>query len=276
MSELVKLKNRIKAIQTTEKVTKAMRLISMSLHAKLKNRADAIQKYDAELTNLFNSVQAANKEWKSSLLSPEKNNGKTLLILIGSQKGLCGTFNAHLFNFFENKIKHISNVDFIGIGKKACDFLNKQHAPVHNFSNLAPSKINDITNKLFNLLFTGEAHYKEVLIIYNYPKSFLTQVPTLKQIIPTSQQFEEKQNTESYVWEQPINEVLDLLAEEYLKFTLQTTISNSLLAEQSARFKSMDSAARNAENLLSDMQRQYSKQRQAKITKELIEISGAF
>ena len=76
MSELIKLKNRIRAIETTEKVTKAMRLISMSLHTKLKHKATAIHKYDSELTDLFSSVQNSNKEWKSKILQPEKH-GKT-------------------------------------------------------------------------------------------------------------------------------------------------------------------------------------------------------
>jgi F-type H+-transporting ATPase subunit gamma len=275
MSELIKLKNRIRAIETTEKVTKAMRLISMSLHTKLKHKATAIHKYDSELTDLFSSVQNSNKEWKSKILQPEKH-GKTLIILIGSQKGLCGVFNSTLIKFFNKKIENYSNIDFIGLGKKASDFLSKKHVLKKQYSNLAPSKANEITNDLFNLITSAEPKYAKVVILYNYPKSFLIQVPSEKQIIPVPIQRASNQIDQEYVWEQPVEEVLEFLANEYLKFTLQATISDSLLAEQSARFKSMDSASRNAENLLGEMKKKFSKQRQAKITKELIELTGAF
>ena len=275
MSELIKLKNRIKAIETTEKVTKAMRLISMSQHAKLKRTATAIQKYDAELTNIFSSVKKLDPNWKCDFLNPEAT-GKKLIIVIGSQKGLCGTYNSQIFNFFNSKIKNHSNFNLIFIGKKACDFLSKKYSSIKEFPDLSINKVNSITKTLFNIIATASPKYENVTIFYNYPKSFLTQVPTEKQIIPVLESISDDTAKKEYIWEQPANQILDILAEEYLRFTLQTILKDALLAEQAARFKSMDSAAHNAENLLSEMKRQYSKQRQAKITKELIELTGAF
>lgn len=275
MSELVKLKNRIRAVKTTEKVTKAMRLISMSLHTKLKQKATAIQKYEDELTSLFSSVKNSSKDWKSKTLQPEQT-GKILVILIGSQKGLCGTFNTNLFHFFNKNNPNLKSIDLIALGKKACDFLAKKHVLQKEYTNLAPSKVNEVTNDLLDFIETAKAKYEQVKIFYNYPKSFLTQVPTEKQIIPVPEKDTASKIDQDYVWEQPVEQVLDVLAKEYLKFTLQATISDSLLAEQSARFKSMDSASHNAENLLAEMSKKYAKQRQAKITKELIELTGAF
>ena len=247
----------------------------MSLHTKLKKKTNAIQSYEDELTKLFSSVKSSSKEWKSKILQPDST-GKKLVILIGSQKGLCGTFNTNLFHFFNASAKDLKNIDLIALGKKACDFLSKTYSLKKEYQDLAPSKINDITNDLLMFIENASPYYEQVEVFYNHPKSFLTQIPTKKQIIPLPETDTKNNLSENYVWEQPVNQVLDMLAKEYLKFTLQATISDSLLAEQSARFKSMDSASHNAESLLQEMSKQYAKQRQAKITKELIELTGAF
>src|SRR3990167_259661 len=159
MSDLIKLKNRINAIETTEKVTRAMRLISMSQHTKLKQTAVAVETYDQELFNIFSSVKQLNLDWKNPLVAQESD--RTLVILIGSQKGLCGVFNTQLFAFFGNHTKKFNQFDLIGVGKKACDFLiNKtKYKQIKKITQLTSSKIITVTNEIFDLIKNSKPNY---------------------------------------------------------------------------------------------------------------------
>lgn len=279
MPQLIQMRERIKTIGTIKKITHAMRLISMSGHSKLSHQAPFIQNYKDQLLSTFQTLKRSASKWESSLLNPKQETKRTLIIVIGSKKGLCGTFNSNLLKFIEQNIKSnkFENPEFLVIGKKAVDYMKKRYKLVASYENLTTNTITKIANELFNFIKKSNPSYTKVVCYSNYPKNFFTQIPTETQLIPIKDIATENAHaSDDYYWPQPIDEVLTYLAEEYLHFTIQALLFDSLFAEQAARFQSMDNATRNAETLLETMKIQYNKLRQTKITGELIELSASF
>lgn len=283
MPQLVHMRQRIRAIETIKKITNAMRLISMSSHLQLSRKAPFIQNYKKELFNTLDVFLSLEKKWQG-ILNPNTETKKTLIILVSSQKGLCGTFNNTLFNLFEKKVtkEELKSADFISVGKKATDYLKKENLNlIAYFDQFTFNSLSKITNNLFEVIAKASPVYTDVICYSNNSKSFFAQVPERYILIPAqSEEFKSEQeyikiNYQDYIWEQPANDVVDMLTKEYLKFAIQSILFNSIFAEQAARFQSMDSATRNADELLEDMKRKYNKLRQSKITKEITELSSS-
>ncbi len=278
MAQLVQMRQQIRAIETIKKITHAMRLISMSSHSKMGNKISQLQNYKNELFKIITIIDLAQDTFNSKdqpLDSQTKK--KTLIILIASQKGLAGNFNSNLFRFFErNNSASKDHIEYISVGKKAGDFLRKKNLQFKNFDNFNLQNLYSIAKTIFEII--KENKYTDIIIYANYPKSFFIQIPEKNVILPIKIAKDKNINslvTENYIWEQPIPEIYQSVMSEYIRFSLQSLLFNSLFAEQSARFNSMDSATRNAEELLENLKRQYNKLRQAKITKEISEISSA-
>ena len=135
-----------------------------------------------------------------------------------------------------------------------------------------------IAKDIYTIISTAQPEYTDIIFFSNNPKSFFMQVPEKTILLPTMQTtLEEEKSLEikNYIWEQSALKLSESLTKEYINFSIQSLLFNSLFAEQAARFNSMDSATRNAEELLETLNRQYNKLRQAKITKEIAEVSGS-
>src|SRR5579872_3982064 len=131
MSKLIQMRNRIQTIETIRKVTDAMRIISMSAHSRLKAKQDALDNYLHTLSILLAKVQQATPSWSNERLMPTSiHNNNPLIILIGSQKGLCGGFNSHLLKFFDGYLKEYpsAHYHFVAVGKKAVDYMQAHHS----------------------------------------------------------------------------------------------------------------------------------------------------
>lgn len=278
MSLLIQLRYRIKAIETIKKITHAMRLISMSSRSRLKSKEDALSEYMATSQQFFVRIQKSAQDWKSPLtVSAEQKN--PLIILIGSQRGLCGNFNTVLFHFFERSISKPDNhgkIQIIVVGKKAINYVegNPLFEIVAQFPDLHAKTIGSITNQIMHIIMNNQPQFSPVTVFSNRLKTFFIQKPHEQVLIPFSSSVADKTtaSTAEYYWEQNPKELLDQLAYQTIEAQLYYLIFESLLAEHAARFISMDNATRNAQTLLEDNQLQYNKLRQAKITKELTEL----
>lgn len=283
MAQLIQMRQQIHAIETIKKITHAMRLISISSHSQMTNKIIFIQNYKKELLNIINILNAAKKpELSNNIINAhEKKIKKTLIILIGSQKGLTGTFNFSLFRIFEKQIhpEHSIDIDFITVGKKASDFLKKKIQPIKTYDTFTLQTLYKIAKEIFELIINSKYEYENIICFSNQPKSFFMQVPEKTIIFPIANKNGSTEinelEIESYIWEQPIQELYESVTKEYIYFNIQALLFDSLFAEQAARFNSMDSATKNAEDLLETLKRQYNKLRQAKITQEITEISNA-
>lgn len=282
MSRLIQMRQRIKAIETIKKITHAMRLIAMSTHSLLRNKEKAIKHYRHSINSLFTNIHKQTPEWHNTFLYPEnKTYTKDLIILVASQKGLCGNFNTALFNFCERHVltQNLEHTTFIPVGKKAINYIKEKklatngnqssHFTANNFLSIAKSIAHDIMH--------NTTPYTKVTIVSNTLQTFFIQKPAQTQLIPFIECDKEMPVLEHDLhWEQEPTFVLDFLAQQCIEVNLQHLLFQSLLAEQAARFLSMDNSTRNAKNLLETTQLQYNKLRQANITKELTELTGSF
>lgn len=273
MSQLVQLKNRINAISTIKKITNAMRIISMSLHSKLNHQVEQIKEYDKELKTIFSIVSSyinEKNEYKEKL-----DKEKKLVIISGSDKGLCGGFNSGIIQAFNESFKEDLEIEIVTVGKKIKDLLKNGHTIIDNIENLTYQRITDITDSIIEIININ--NFNNVVIIYTESKSFFLQKSKIKEILPLKITTKSS-NTEfsDYIWEENPEQLYESLKKEYLRFSIKKCLFESLFSEQASRFRSMDNANRSANNLLEEMKMQYSKLRQAKITSELTELSSHF
>jgi F-type H+-transporting ATPase subunit gamma len=236
--------------------------------------------YKAAIQESLATVRPYLPEQKTERLS-SSDNGKELIIIVGSQKGLCGNFNTKLLQYFEKDYRDLSTPkpDIIVIGKKAAEYLDQKGIAttqsyntfnIHNFVAIA----HEITSTLLD-----NNTYQSVAIYSNNPKSFFYQKPEKTPLLP----FEDKRDTtqsstmqqEEPLWEQPPEALYTYITTCYLKAHIQELLFLSLISEQASRFVSMDSATRNADDMLESLQLEYNKMRQASITRELADLSSS-
>lgn len=273
MAQLITMRQRIKAVETIKKITHAMRLISMSSHSRLRHKKIHLETYKNAFQALWSRVK--------HLVAPTPPAGECsqpdLIILVASQKGLCGTFNSTLFKYFEHE-QPIENQHFIGIGGYAIDYF-KGHNKVMlaSYNNFSASQFVPIAQSVADLILQSPTQYKQVMVYSNYQKNFFVQRPKKTCI---SHLVEEQppgtQEPVDYLLEQSPEELSKTIQQLMLTVTLEELLYDSLLAEQAARFLSMDSSTRNADNLLIEMKLEYNKTRQAGITRELTELATNF
>ncbi|OGB83532.1 hypothetical protein A3F66_02355 [candidate division TM6 bacterium RIFCSPHIGHO2_12_FULL_32_22] len=268
MSQLIQLKQRLTAIETIKKITSAMRVISMSMHSRLENKLENLEEYKTQINEILLIIKKAS----TNLAEPEENKSeKKLLIIVGSDKGLCGPFNSAIVKLI--KQQDYSGYDIITVGKKITDNVKKKLNIKESFNGFTYKSLHRISADLYAII--ESANYDEVICISTFPKNFFVQIAHKKTLLPIKEKIENhKINIEQYIWEENPEEIYRSLKKEYLKFSISLMLFESLSAEQAARFQSMDSATRNAENILEQMQIQYSKLRQAKITQEINELTS--
>ena len=281
MSQLIQMRRRIKTIETIRKITNAMRLIAMSGHSRLKHKEDLVKIYNKQVEELYGQIRAQIPESYDPLARHIAPNAPELIILVGSQKGLCGTFNSNVFKLFEGYVQPGSNPHIIAIGKRAVDFVNDKHGIlIQSTTKFNTTNIKEIVAHTSGIINQPDSRYSRVTVISKVLKTFFAQRPVISQLLPLVTESaivrdESKPQEEilfqDYVWGQTPQSIIKDLAYLYLEAKLHEILFRSLLAEQAARFLSMDSSTRNAENLLELSKIQYNKLRQAKITKEINE-----
>lgn len=281
MAQMIQIRQRIKAIETIKKITHAMRLISMSSHTKLKGLQEPLFAYKNQLSHLFATIKHYNQNWIHPIFNPTSVENKHLVILVGSQKGLCGNFNNTLFYFFDDEIRELNSAatSFIAIGKKAVEHLQKKGiVPLATYKSITATTIDSIARSIIHDITNAQAGYSSVTLFANCAKTFFMQKPQKHTLIPFTAEgtVEQTDHTDDYYWEQSIDSILNKLAEYLMATHLHAILFDSLLAEQAARFISMDGATRNADNLLEQTRLTYNKLRQFNITKELAELMGNF
>lgn len=281
MAQLIQMRQRIKAIETIKKITHAMRLIAMSTNLRLRAKKNYIDQYMHELSTLFSTLYHSQEKWNHPLLTPHHTDtDNSLLILVGSQKGLCGNFNTELYAFFEKELlKHNrQQLQIITVGKKITEYIQKKYTITKEFNEFSINSLQKITHMLVSYIVDPENHVSSVTVYNNYSKTFFVQKPQSTMLIPLStiaQQYAPSSLTE-YIWEQPVDEIMTFLIEEILQSTLYYLLFQSLMAEQASRFIAMNNSTRNAGTLLDSMRLNYNKLRQSKITRELTDLAGSF
>lgn len=283
MSKLIQMRNRIQTIETIRKVTDVMRIISMSAHSRLKVKQEPLSNYLHALKNLLAKVQQATPSWSHEQLMPVGNNTNPLIIIIGSQKGLCGAFNTQLSKILQDYLSQnpSAHYKFSAVGKKPIEYLINNHPDklICSFPSVTSRNFLTIAQELTDLIMQATPRYTSVTIISNVFKNFFVQKATITQLIPFNPlqiTTDATPTAEGYMWDETPSDILNALAVQYIEAQFQHLIFQSLLSEHAARFLSMDNSTRNANTLLTNTKLEYNKIRQAKITTEITELTGNF
>jgi F-type H+-transporting ATPase subunit gamma len=288
MSQLVQLRHKIRSIQTTKKITHAVRLISMSLYGKLEKINRPLENYTDRIKDFFlETLEQAPETWHSELLFPEDLlDSRPLFIVIGTSKGLCGSLNSNLFKFVESSLvieKHQAPA-FIAIGLKAISFIKEKEwgELVCSYADLNSNNFLAISGDLIDRIANAPLPYSSVTFCHNTAKSFFTQMPKKSTLIPvrrdsaTSVEKDSDDMQDDVIWEQDKEAVLDYLSVCYVRCAITHLLFEALRAEHAARFLAMENSNNNAEKYLDRLTLQFNKLRQALITREVSELSASF
>jgi len=292
MSNLKELKNKIDSVRSTRKITQAMKMVAASKLRRAQENAESARPYSDKIAKIMSSLALSMKdsEITSDLLLGNKENSVHIIIAVTSDRGLCGGFNSSIVRAVKNKVKELENNNatfkIICIGKKGADVLkgifsnNIIISTNINVNEKTPYAIaEEISIELVTKLDANE--FGTCSVIYNQFKSVITQIVTEQSLIPCNINDEENEDKQSddminFEFEPDEKEILSDLLPKNLSIQIYKAILESGAGEQGARMAAMDSATRNAGEMIDKLNLSYNRQRQAIITGELIEIiSGA-
>ena len=279
MSGLKEIRNRISSVSSTMQITNAMKMVSAAKLKKAQDSITATLPYSNKLSELVKNISASIDSVDSNPLFVSREVRKTLIIIITSNKGLCGGFNS-------NVIKEVYNIsseygsnkpDLLTIGKKGDDILKKKFNVIssHNdlFEQFSYLNVKSIASKIMQLYI--DEKYDEVLLVYNHFKNAATQIITKEQFLPISENTDNNLSTSGdYIFEPNREKILEELIPKTLSIQLFKSISDSIAGEHGARMTAMHKATDNASELRDQLKLTYNKARQTAITNEILEIVG--
>ena len=288
MASLDDLKKRIASVKSTQKITKAMKMVAA---AKLKRAQESAEKgrpYSEKMNNIILnlSLGIADKESAPKLLSGSGKNQIHLCVVMTSDRGLCGGFNANIIkkakNYFSDVTKEGKEIKIITVGSKGNDQLKRLYGDkiIENISFKESKNANffdaEKVGKIIIEKFDKE-EFDICTIFFNQFKNVITQIPQAQQIIPLNAVNENRENlNESYEFEPDEDEILEDLLPKNISTQVFKALLENAASEQGSRMTAMDNATRNAGEMVDKLTIEYNRSRQAAITKELIEIiSGA-
>ncbi len=281
MANLKEIRTRMASVKNTKQVTSAMKMVSAAKLRKAQDAITRIRPYSNKLNEILMSLSQSLGNIEENVYATEHKSNKVLLVVINSNRGLCGAFNANVNKETTRLIKEElsdAEVELMAIGKNAYDFFRKQDYAIteHNslYDNMCFEEFSPIAESVMQKFVAGE--YKKVYLIYNKFKNAATQELTTEQFLPIQQDAEENNAVSDYIYEPSQEQIVEELIPKSLKMQFYKAILESVASEHGARMTSMHKATDNATNLLRELNLQYNKARQTAITNEILEIvSGA-
>ena len=291
MASLKFLRNRISSVKSTQKITKAMKMVAAAKLRKAQQNAENARPYSEKLNSIISNLKNSVTDMDSApkLLVGNQKNEIHLCVVLSSDRGLCGGFNTNICRkakvYFEKILNEKKTLKIIVVGGKANDQLKRKYnqyiidrITLKDEKVVSFGKAQEITDKILNLFTRNE--FDICTLFYNQFKSVISQIPQAQQLIPVS--IEQKLNQQTlvnnseYEYEPDENDILENLLPKNITTQIYAAFLENQASEQGSRMTAMDNATRNAGDLISKLTINYNRTRQAVITKELIEIiSGA-
>ncbi|MBR4197573.1 MAG: ATP synthase F1 subunit gamma [Bacteroidales bacterium] len=284
MGNLKEVRTRIASVSSTQQITSAMKMVSAAKFRRAQNAIVSMRPYDKQLSDIIRDINV--EDGVDTPYHAVRDEKKVLLVVVTSNKGLCGAFNSNIIKEANARIKHYQQkagveLSLITIGKRASEFFSKHTTLVKStfddvldkptFDNVA-AIAEDIMNRFC------EKEYDKVEIIYNKFKNSLTQILSTEQFLPVMPDTKKDENKvqSDYIFEPSKQEILKEMIPLSLRSQFYRVVLDSLASEHGARMTAMQKATDNATELLKELKLTYNKARQSAITNEIIEIvSGA-
>ena len=291
MANLLDIRRRIKSVKNTQQITKAMKMVSAARLRRSQERVVSARPFANKMTQTLNDLAARVPEEFHHPLLDARGDERYLILLITADRGLCGAFNTNLLKAAEVFIRQNSGkkIEILAVGRKGRDFFRRRHATLAGEylgltgkGHVEYAEAVEVARDLIKQ-FNEDKEIDKVFIIYNEFKTVLTQRVVIEQLLPVSraatsstEDAEAPQDLTDYIYEQPPFEIFSRLLPRLVESQIFRALLESVASEHGARMAAMDSASKNAGELISSLTLNMNRIRQAAITNEIIEVvSGA-
>ena len=267
------IKNRIRSMESTKQITKAMEMVAASKLRQAQNRITASRPYFEILSNTISDIVATNRDFSSPYLR-KREGSRVLFVVIAGDRGLAGGYNSNVMKLAAARMEG-KDATVLPIGKKAVDYFRSKgyRLLADTYAEAAEVGVGDcfsIAKLLSRVFLAGE--FDEIHVAYTNFVSVLSQTPAVRQLLPLIPEKRESVSRCVTVYEPEPEEVFASIVPEYLGGIVYGALCESRCAEQAARRTAMDSATSNAEDMIADLSLKYNRARQAAITQEITEI----
>ncbi|KGF69680.1 ATP synthase F0F1 subunit gamma [Hoeflea sp. BAL378] len=289
MPSLKDLKNRIASVKATQKITKAMQMVAAAKLRRAQEAAEAARPYSQRMAAVMSNIAQAvgSGDDAPRLMTGTGKDDVHLLVVCTAERGLCGGFNSQIARFAREHIRRLladgKTVKILCVGKKGFDILRRDYASLiiervdfREVKRMSFVQAETVAEKVMTLFEAGG--FDVCTLFYSEFKSVISQVPTAQQLIPATAGSADADRSASavYDYEPGAEEILEDLLPRSIKVQIFRALLENVAGEMGAKMSAMDNATRNAGEMIDKLSMSYNRQRQAQITKELIEIiSGA-
>ena len=276
MPSIKEVKNRIGSVKSTQQLTKAMKMVAAAKLKKAQDKVVQLRPYSRKLNEILSNLSGS----VNNDLFLEKEINNVLIIIISSDKGLCGSFNSNLIKQFTSYCDNINTkkVSVLPIGKKAYDFFKKsEYNLILDYWQSLNGFNYEISSEICDYIISSflDSKYDKVAIIYNEFKNVAVQKSVIEDFLPViPESDEQKEVNNNYIFEPNKNKIVNNLIPQSLKTQFLKAVLESNASEQGSRMTAMSQATDNAGELLKELKLTYNRTRQAAITKEILEIVG--
>jgi len=289
MPSLKDLKNRIASVKATQKITKAMQMVAAAKLRRAQEAAEAARPYSQRMAAVMSNIAGAvgSGDDAPRLMTGTGKDDVHLLVVCTAERGMCGGFNSQIARFAREQVRRLladgKTVKILCVGKKGYDILRREYAALiieridfRDVKQMSFVQAETVANKVMDLFEKGG--FDVCTLYYSEFKSVISQIPTGQQLIPATSGADTADTSASaiYDYEPGATEILEDLLPRSIKVQIFRALLENVAGEMGAKMSAMDNATRNAGEMIDKLSMSYNRQRQAQITKELIEIiSGA-
>jgi F-type H+-transporting ATPase subunit gamma len=281
MANLKEVKERINSVNSTQQITKAMKMVAAAKLRRAQDKIIQMRPYSQKLTAILNNVSAASDGEADIVFAEKREINNVLIVPITSDKGLCGAFNTNVLKASSAAVSGQfvgKNITILPLGKKAYEFFKKRGFNIIDtyyqvFSDVSFENVKLAAEYAMNEFAAG--NYDKVVLVYNHFKNVATQEVITENFLPMSPEFDEnntKGSETDYILEPSRAYIIEELVPTSLKIQFYKAVLESNASEHGARMTAMDKATENAGELLKDLRLMYNRSRQAAITNEILEI----
>lgn len=289
MASLLDMRRRIKSVKNTQQITKAMKMVAAAKLKRAQDRVTAARPYAVKMGEVLGGLSAKVSGEFSHPLLDERGDERYLIVLVTADKGLCGGFNANLHKATANFVKENAdkNSELIAVGRKGRDFFRRRPIEIVEeyvgLTGQGQANLSDAREIAENVIktFTEDETIDKVFLVFTEFKTVLSQTVRVEQLLPIPpieavETDEEKGAEAEYIYEQPPPEIFGKLLPKQVETQIYRAMLESVASEQGSRMTAMDSATKNAGELIDTLTLNMNRIRQAGITNEIIEVvSGA-